>query len=111
MTPKEFKKLLERDQVCQHCGVSDDTLIPQHRINRGMGGSKLLDRPSNLVLLCSNYNGLIESNSGQAEFARKMGLKLSKWENTTEVPIFFAGQWYLLDDKWGRYLLPYYNPH
>ena len=111
MKPKDFAKLLARDIWCQHCGRQDDTLTVQHRKNRKMGGSKLLDNPSNLVLICSEFNGLMESNSGQAEFARKMGLKLSSWENPAEVPIFYGGEYWLLDDNWNKILLPYYDPH
>jgi hypothetical protein len=109
MTPKEFAKLVKRDGFCLHCGKSDDTLVPQHRKNRGMGGSKLLDNPSNLVLICSLFNGQIESSPPHAEFARKMGIKLLSWEDPKEVPVQFAGRFWLLDDNWGKLELPFFE--
>ena len=111
MNLKEFQKLLARDQVCQHCGIANETLVPNHRISRGMGGSKKLNNPSNLVLICSSFNGLIESSAPHAEFARKMGIKLNSWENPLEVPVYFGGQYWLLDDTWGRTVLPNYEEH
>jgi len=66
LNPKAFAKFLNRDKACVHCGTTDSTLIPQHRINRGMGGSKLLNKPSNIVVLCSAFNGLIEANAEAA---------------------------------------------
>jgi len=110
MTPKEFAKLVRRDVVCMHCGLADDTLVPNHRKGRGMGGSKLLNNPSNLVLVCSLFNGQIESSAPHAEFARKMGLKLSSWEDPKEVPVYFGGRYWLLDDNWGKLELPFYEP-
>ena len=102
MNLKEFQKLLARDVCCQHCGRIDDTLVVQHRANRGAGGSKSRNRPSNYVLICSSFNGLMESSAAHAEFARKMGIKLGSWENPLEVPVYFGGQYWLLDDDWGK---------
>ncbi len=46
--PKKILKQVQgRDPYCWHCGREDD-LVPHHRINRGMGGSKLLDIPREL---------------------------------------------------------------
>lgn len=103
MTPKEFKKYLERDfNECVHCGISDDTLVPQHRKNRGHGGSKLLNQSSNIIVLCSEFNGRIESDPNAAALARRFGWKLNSWEDPTEVPIHSRGLYWLLDDKFGR---------
>ena len=108
MKPAEFKKLLERDKGgCLCCG-EDVAVAPQHRANRGMGGASkdsYLDRPSNLIVLCSRMNGLIESNAFWADEARNYGWKVSKWETPKEVPVFDAkdGCWYLLDDDYRRY--------
>lgn len=54
-----------------------DTLVPHHRSNRGMGGDRSKNRLSNLVWLCADTNGLIESDAEWAERARNLGIKLS----------------------------------
>ena len=103
MKPKDFQKLLERDGSCLHCGETE-RLSPNHRINRGMGGSKKLDHPANFVLLCSEMNSLIESNWFHADLAKHYGWKLQRHQNPLEVPIFNSKtwQWELLDDNWGK---------
>lgn len=102
MRPKDFNRLLARDHYCLHCGAVD-ALSPNHRANRGMGGSKLRDTPSNLVVLCSLFNGLIESDAVAAALAQRFGWKLSSWDNPLEVPVFdsLKGEWRLLDDDYG----------
>ena len=97
--PKKVLKLVQaRDQHCWHCGVEDD-LVPHHRINRGMGGSKLLDTPDNLMMVCARWNGDMESNAELAATARGWGHKLPVWESL-EYPVFdrMGGWWYLLPD-------------
>lgn len=102
-TSKEFKRLVERDKRCLHCGETE-AVAPNHRVNRGMGGSKKRDHASNLVLICSVLNGLIESDPRWAETARRHGWKLNSWEKPHEVPVFDAlsARWYILDDDFGR---------
>ena len=105
MTPKEFSKYLERDfGRCVHCGVTDDTLVPQHRSNRGMGSVKSRNKPSNIVVLCSAYNQLIESSASEASRARANGWKLSSHQDSLFVPLWDAvdRSWWLLDDDYGR---------
>jgi hypothetical protein len=103
MTPKQFQRFLDRDKRCLHCGA-DTGLIPQHRINRGMGGSKLRNRPSNIIVLCAIYNGVIESDAREAERAKRAGWKLESWQDPLEVPVldWSAGIIYRLDDDFGR---------
>lgn len=69
-----------------------------------MGGSKLLNQPSNFVLLCSEMNTLIESNSIHQELAKKYGWKLERWQDPLSTPIFNSKtwQWEKLDDNWGK---------
>lgn len=100
---KQFQKLLQRDSYCLHCGETE-AVAPNHRINRGMGGSKLKDGSSNLVVLCSYMNGLIESNAKAAELARKNGWKLDSWQDPLDIPVvdLLSGVAYLLDDNFGR---------
>ena len=105
VTKKEFDKFLARDRYCLHCGIDDDTLIPQHRRNRGMGGSpQRLSKPSNIIVLCSYYNGLIESVREASETAQRYGWKLRAGQEPEETPVYdsWSGEWYLLKDDYTR---------
>ena len=103
MKPKEFAKFLERDGYCLHCGETE-AIAPNHRINRGMGGSKLRDNPANIVILCSMLNGLIESDQRYADMAKSYGWKLDSWQLPEQKPVFdtYTGFWLLLDNDYGR---------
>lgn len=103
MNSKTFAKLLVRDVSCVHCGSLDATLIPHHRANRGMGGSKERDTPSNILLLCAEANTRLESDWRFASFGRKMGWKVSTFGDPKLQPVYHAGldQWRVLDDAWG----------
>ena len=98
------KKVWERDKgICWHCGTTEDLVI-HHRINRGMGGSKLLDRGCNLILLCAEYNFRIEADLTAARQARKLGIKVSRHTDVLYAPVRDAiGQWYLLDDFYKKH--------
>lgn len=89
MNGRQFAKYLARDLACP-CGCinREDTYVPQHRVNRGMGGSKLLDRPSNILVMCSQTNGQIESDPEMATMARGFGWKLSSWEVPEEASFY-----------------------
>lgn len=67
-----------------------------------MGGSKLLDRPANIVVLCALVNGLIESNATLASMARDYGWKLESWQVPEECPVYVGGTWFLLDNSFGK---------
>jgi hypothetical protein len=69
---KQFARYLERDQGCVHCGTYV-AAVPHHRQNRGMGGSKKRDNPANILVLCAEVNGLLESDATWAVRARHMG--------------------------------------
>lgn len=103
LTSKQFQRLVERDKRCLHCGETE-AVAPNHRVNRGMGGSKKRDHASNLVLICSRLNGLIESDPQWAQFARDRGWKLNSWETPQEVPVFdvLSASWFILDDDYGK---------
>lgn len=105
MTPKQFKKFLDRDYGhCCHCGVEDDTLIPQHRSNRGMGSVKSRNADANILVMCSAFNGLVESNSDAAALALKNGWKLQSWDNPEFVPFWDVvfQQWFILGNDGSR---------
>lgn len=105
MNGRQFAKYLARDLACV-CGCMgrEDTYVPQHRANRGMGGSKLLDRPANVIVMCSGLNILIEQNADLAAQAREFGWKLERWQVPEEVPIFdrATGEWFFLDNEFNR---------
>ena len=73
-----------------------------------MGGSPERNRASNLVLICSRLNGLIESNYSAATIAHRYGWKLRSWEDPELVPVYdrMNGNWYLLDDDFRRVAIP-----
>ena len=78
--------------------------MPQHRVNRGMGGSKVLDRPSNIIVMCSFMNELIERDAEAARLAIHYGWKLRQ-SQTPEKEEFFdmsTRKWYLPDNEYHR---------
>ena len=102
MNSKTFERYLARDGgKCIHCDERE-ALSPHHRANRGMGGSKLRDVPSNIVVLCSRANNLLESSGTFAKLGRDLGWKLTAGQVPSETPINIDGEWYLLDDNFGR---------
>ena len=105
MNGRQFALYLARDLHCV-CGCvgREDTLVPNHRAGRGMGGSKLLDRPANVVVMCSSANGLIESNATWAARARVYGWKLSRWQVPEDEPFYdlATGTWNLIDNLYHR---------
>lgn len=104
MTPKQFEKFLKRDQYCLHCGATDETLVPQHRQNRQMGGSKARDTdPKNVIVFCSDANGRAESDASFARLCREMNWKLDSWLST-ELPVYdaYRGCWWLLRNDFTR---------
>jgi hypothetical protein len=106
MNKKQFQKFLDRDGCCPHCLKDGDTLIPQHRQNRGMGGSRSLDRPSNIIVLCSEANGLLESDAKFAEFGRELGWKLTRDQVPEFTPVLLADGLWLIDNYFNKTPVP-----
>lgn len=98
INPRMRVKLKLRDPYCMHCGETDD-LVVHHRKNRGMGGSKLLDHYPNLMMICSDWNGRMESYGENQEDARRWGHKLASWQDFSE-PVHDRcdGLWYRLEE-------------
>jgi hypothetical protein len=63
-----------------------------------MGGSKVLDRADNLIVLCTAMNLLIESDPRAATEAKEFGWKLASWDDFS-MPVFNRNElkWYQLD--------------
>lgn len=93
--------VLARDgDSCCSCGRSG-SLELNHRINRGMGGSKLLDYIANLVTMCSGCNTALEADGSFRESGLRMGWKVQSWDDPHRVPVYFQPfrEWRLLNDK------------
>jgi len=101
-TPKALLRALEARDGHHSAWTGNDveTLVPQDRSNRGMGGYKGNLRLSNFVWLESDINGLIESDADWAAEARRRGIKISRYENPADIPITHAihGRCILNDD-------------
>lgn len=99
ITQKQGKILRERDKHCWHCGTEID-LVWHHRRNRQAGGSKLLDRLDNIIMVCAIYNGQMESDADVASQARDYGHKLRSWDDFS-TPVFDTTNrtWYVLDER------------
>jgi len=67
-----------------------------------MGGSKVRDVPSNIIVFCSKMNNAIESDAELAEMARGFGWKLRPGDDPKKVPVFLpmTGLWVLLGDDY-----------
>jgi hypothetical protein len=114
MNRREFDKLLARDKHCLHCGKTDDTLIPQHRANRGFGGAgrkSTLNNASNLIVFCAEANQLIESDAVWADRARSFGWKLSRWADPSTTPVYDLPNmiYVILGDDFSRFELHNYG--
>jgi len=88
--------LLRRDEYCWHCGTNYD-LVPHHRMNRGAGGSKLLNRLDNLMMVCADYNWQMEADGKVLTRARELGHKLKRTDEFS-TPAFdnYSKQWFIL---------------
>ena len=65
-----------------------------------MGGSKILDNLQNVILVCSDYNGKMESDAAVAESAREYGHKASKFSAPGHAILDFTRLvWYALDPQ------------
>ena len=118
MIPKRLTELvLKRDgEVCQLNlpGCTYRATMADHRANRGMGGSDVLDNTVNLVAACGLCNGLKETVSGDvlAELKRR-GLRLARAGTNAQTLLYASdsyvqyrdGEWYRLDTSGGRQII------
>ena len=96
----------ERDEHrCVRCG---EPLRPgwrslQHRIRRGMGGSRHANTMANLIALCGDGTTGCHGETESCRFeARQLGYAVLSWENPEQVPVLYHGrEWrYLTDNGW-----------
>lgn len=99
---------------CCRCGRDGETI--QHRIPRGMGGTRdpRINRPSNLLWVCGDgtrkCHGYME-NKGRAE-AYEKGWLVARAADPREVPVVLwdgrrvvlddEGEWFMITDGGGR---------
>lgn len=99
-TPKRLLRALDaRDgHVCAFHGpyCETDTLVPNHRANRGHGGRPSAMVLENLIWVDSALNGLIESDARWAREATRRGIKISSFARPADIPVRYADGWYLL---------------
>lgn len=81
---------------CAACGHAWDLTI-QHRVSKGMGGSKRLDDPSNLLTLCQRCNVRLEADAEFARAGRAAGWKL--YRNRSVDPAL-EPCWFPLERRW-----------
>jgi hypothetical protein len=69
-----------------------------------MGSSKVLDTLQNVIMVCSRYNGDMESDANVANQARDLGHKLSKFSSPS-APLFdnYLKKWFYLDQKGNKH--------
>jgi hypothetical protein len=55
-------------------------------------------------MVCSDFNGRMESDAATADWARDLGMKLSKFMSPA-APVFdnWAKRWYVLDEKGNKF--------
>jgi hypothetical protein len=69
-----------------------------------MGSSKVLDTLQNVIMVCSRYNGEMESDAAVANQARDLGHKLSKF-SAPSAAVFdnYEKKWFALDQKGNKF--------
>lgn len=113
--PKAKRKVVEaarslvraRDgHRCQRCGVSivDRPSALHHRRRKGMGGSALLERASNLIRVCGsgNADGCHGEIHGNPDAANEAGWILYAFQDPSETWVQTFEGIFLLDDFGGR---------
>lgn len=105
MNEKQFRRYLDRDAGCVHCGSDGPDVVPHHRLNRGMGSAKSRHVPSNIVAMCSLVNGWMEDSKGDGRaMIEAYGWKLRDGQDPRLTPVWNAhlNKWFLLDDDYGK---------
>lgn len=115
--PKVMAALKVRDKgFCLMAlpGCLGEGNVPHHRANRGSGGSKVLDHPANLVLVCSLCNGAAEDAPALVRFDLiERGLRVDKAATNaqtlervkaTPVTCLEGERWFLIDESTRRHV-------
>lgn len=108
--PEVVRSIRERDGGCVVCGTHWSPTT-QHRVARGMGGSRgpEINAPSNLITLCGSgttgHHGWVEHHP---TFAREAGWSVPRHLDPRTVPVLYPNGWYLLNDDCE--LIPFTGP-
>ena len=115
---KEVRQnVYERDEsLCVVRGSLWAMLVPcggpitlQHRVGRGMGGSKKWDTEPFLVSMCAIHNGLEPASAEFRAFCERQGYSVPRWAADQfpiqRIPIKYEDAWYLLGGA-QRYAVP-----
>lgn len=110
--PKVMAALKVRDKgFCLMAlpGCLGEGNVPHHRANRGSGGSKVLDHPANLVLVCSLCNGAAEDAGSLLRLdlierglrVEKMATNAQTLERVKQTPVtcLEGESWFLIDEN------------
>ena len=100
------ERVFERDgYMCVDCGTPYGLSV-QHRVGRGMGGSKSSDNMSNLLTMCVTHNRLLEADADYAELGREYGWKVhrNRVVAPADVPVYYRPlqAWVYLGDDGSR---------
>jgi hypothetical protein len=103
ISPKIREAIYARDgHRCVAC-LTSNNLTLQHRVSKGMGGSKLFDTPALLITMCLSCNVELESSSSKAERGRENGWKISRNAyppiDPTTIPVKIGKRWFYLDNE------------
>lgn len=98
--------VFERDgYMCVDCGTPYGLTV-QHRVSKGIGGSKHLDHMANLLTMCNVHNCLLEADAAYAEKGRELGWKVhrNRVVEPAGVPVFYRPlrAWVYLGDDGSR---------
>lgn len=114
-TPKVRATVFARDgEMClaQADGPCAGILTLQHRIGRGMGGSKLpgINRPANLIAMCAHHNELIEKDADFRAHCLRRGWSIPRnWAPAivpANIPVRYQDGPHLIDDMGQRHPIP-----
>jgi len=82
--PQQVALVLDRDghrcPICYHRAQTAN-----HRANRGHGGHRASNRLANACAICHECNDAIERDGDAAELARDRGVKISRYDDPTDV--------------------------
>ena len=99
----------QRDgDTCQMCGIDlvGKVRSVHHRLNKGRGGSALLERASILITVCGDGvfgdHGRVTRNPKWAESIRWLLPRNNPDIDPTQEPILLFDGWFLLDDEGNR---------
>lgn len=97
---------------CAWCGRYDLALEVHHRAGKGMGGSRLLDHPANLITLhgWGNHTGCHGLAHTDRVLAEEAGMTVPRGTDPAGVPVKYIDGLYRLDDSGDRLPVPGCGP-